>query len=119
MVQSIARVGKWNLKDLQVSYLNYYALDALIALGGWEGAANKDFGQFFHERFQQEVPDELIHALFPNLRGLQEVSFCCPAPALPRFRWMCPFLLPCCLQAYSVTAAALTAAGPSALAEPD
>lgn len=72
-MQSIQRQGRWTTEVIFTAYCEFYCLDACLALGNWPGAANKDFKQFFHERFQQLVPEELIRVCFPLLPAMEQV----------------------------------------------
>ncbi|KAK9916158.1 hypothetical protein WJX75_009514 [Coccomyxa subellipsoidea] len=68
----IARMGKWNYEALSKSYLMYFKPQGLLAAGGWPGAAQNDYDQFWHPRFCVSVPRELVDLLFPFLRNLEQ-----------------------------------------------
>jgi hypothetical protein len=64
-MQSIERMGRWVNKALYKSYLVFYAVDALLGLGGWPDAAKKDFDKYWHERFYVPVTAEMVSLVFP------------------------------------------------------
>jgi hypothetical protein len=55
------------------SYLKFYKIEGLLAMGGWPNAAQKDLTTFWHERFHAPVSEELITLVFPFLQGLEEI----------------------------------------------
>lgn len=44
-----------------------FTAEALLALAYWPGAAQKDFGAYWAERFHVAVPEELVRVLMPGL----------------------------------------------------
>ena len=73
--QVIARMGKWLYEAMSRSYLKYFKPSGLLGAGGWPGAANNDYKQFWHPRFCVEAPPALLKALFPQLEPLAEVRY--------------------------------------------
>jgi hypothetical protein len=70
--QVIQRIGHWLLDSFGTSYIvPGFTPEALLALGFWPGAAQKDFSGYWAERFHVAVPLELIYALFPGLKELE------------------------------------------------
>lgn len=68
----IQRIGHWLLDSFGTSYIvPGFTPEALLALGFWPGAAQKDFSGYWAERFHVAVPLELIYALFPGLKELE------------------------------------------------
>lgn len=65
------RIGHWLMDTLGTSYITpAVGPEALLSLGFWPGAAQKDFGTFWSERFQVDVSmcaNELIHYLLPQV----------------------------------------------------
>lgn len=71
--QAIQRIGHWLLDSFGTAYIvPSFNPEALLALGFWPGAAQKDFRGYWAERFQVAVPEELIKLLMPGLDRLQE-----------------------------------------------
>ncbi|KAF6253854.1 hypothetical protein COO60DRAFT_384186 [Scenedesmus sp. NREL 46B-D3] len=69
---SLERIGHWLLDSFGTSYIvPGFTPEALLALGFWPGAAQKDFSGYWAERFHVAVPLELIYALFPGLKELE------------------------------------------------
>lgn len=48
--------------------------EALLALGFWPGAAQKDFSGYYAERFHVAVDRELVEDLLPGLQQLEELA---------------------------------------------
>ena len=71
--QAIMRMGHWNLSTMAESYLlTGLKPEALLTFGLWPGGPQKQFNQFWAERFLVEVPDCLVQYLVPWLKELQE-----------------------------------------------
>jgi hypothetical protein len=71
-MQTIMRIGHWNLNTCQVDYLlTGLKPEGLLAYGMWPGAAQKEFGLYFSERFMVTVPMELVYLLMPWLKELE------------------------------------------------
>jgi hypothetical protein len=66
-------LGRWTHDAIYQSYLKFYKLEGLLAMGGWPNAAQKDLTTFWHERFHAPVSEELISLVYPFLRGLEEI----------------------------------------------
>jgi hypothetical protein len=60
-LQVIMRMGKWLHQAMYTHYLAFFKTEGLLAMGEWPHAQQKDFGHFWHERFEINVPDWLIH----------------------------------------------------------
>lgn len=72
-LQAIQRIGHWLLDSYGTAYIiPNFGPEALLSLGFWPGAAQKDFTGFWAERFQVAVPEELIQLLMPGLNRLQQ-----------------------------------------------
>lgn len=70
--QAIQRIGHWLLDSFGTAYIvPSFNPEALLALGFWPGAAQKDFRGFWAERFHVAVPDELVQLVMPGLDRLQ------------------------------------------------
>ena len=67
-------MGKWLYEAMSKSYLKFFKPSGLLGAGGWPGAANNYYKQFWHSRFRVEVPLALQEALFPQLELLQKVQ---------------------------------------------
>lgn len=62
-VQEIARLGFWNLCEMQLCYLlTGLKPSILLAMAGWE---KDQVSQFWHERFTVPCPASLIELLMP------------------------------------------------------
>lgn len=46
-LQVIARFGKWLYAAMYKSYLMFFKVEGLLAVGGWERAAQKDYNTFW------------------------------------------------------------------------
>lgn len=72
-LQAIQRIGHWLLDSYGTAYIiPNFTPEALLSLGFWPGAAQKDFTSYYAERFQPAVPDALIELLMPGLDRLQK-----------------------------------------------
>lgn len=72
-VQVIQRIGHWLLDSFGTAYIvPGITPEALLALGFWPGAAQKDFTGFYDPRFHVVVPEELVLLLMPDLKKLEE-----------------------------------------------
>lgn len=71
-MQNIQRHGGWLRDALNKSYLVLFDTKALLGLGDWEEGALGNLTMFWHERFHNEVPEELIALLFPFLPDLEK-----------------------------------------------
>jgi hypothetical protein len=70
--QVIQRIGHWLLDSFGTAYIvPGFTPEALLALGFWPGAAQKDFTGYWAERFHVAVPAELIYRLLPGLDRLE------------------------------------------------
>ena len=70
--QIIQRIGHWLLDPFGTAYIEPgFSPEGLLALGFWAGAAQKDFGLFWAERFHVAVPEELVQLLMPQLAQLE------------------------------------------------
>lgn len=67
----IARHGHWAMASMYKNYLQWFKAEGLYALGGWRGAAAKDFQQFWDPRFLVPVPVELVDLVMPFLTTLR------------------------------------------------
>ena len=67
----IARHGHWAMASMYKNYLQWFKAKGLYALGGWWGAAAKDFQQFWDPRFLVPVPVELVDLVMPFLTTLR------------------------------------------------
>ena len=65
----ILRLGKWLYDAMYKSYLLFFKPEGLLGVGGWPGAPQKDYHQFWAERFFIEPPASLTTFLFPFLPG--------------------------------------------------
>ncbi len=73
--QVIQRIGHWLLDPFGTAYIvPGFTPEALLALGFWPGAAQKDFSGFWAERFHVAVPEELMHLLLPQLQQLEKLG---------------------------------------------
>lgn len=73
--QVIQRIGHWLLDAFGTSYIvPGFTPEALLALGFWPGAAQKDFSGYWAERFHAAVPEELVYMLMPGLQHLEQVA---------------------------------------------
>jgi hypothetical protein len=54
------RMGKWLHQAMYSHYLAFFKTDGLLAMADWPHAQAKDFGHFWHERFEIDVPDWMI-----------------------------------------------------------
>lgn len=73
LLQVIQRIGHWLLDSFGTAYIiPGFTPEALLALGLWPGAAQKDFTGFWAERFHVAVPEELVYQLLPGLKALEE-----------------------------------------------
>jgi hypothetical protein len=71
LLRVIKRMGKW-LKDAKyVNYLAFFNTEGLMAMGCWPHAVKKDSNYFWHERFECNVSQELMHPVFPFLPELK------------------------------------------------
>lgn len=69
----IQRLGHWLLDAFGTAYIvPGFTAEALLALAFWPGAAQKDFQQYWHERFGDAVPESLVYRLWPGLRSLEK-----------------------------------------------
>ena len=72
-LQVIQRVGHWLLDPFGTAYIvPGFSPDALLALGFWDGAAQKNFNAFWAERFHVAVPDSLVYKMLPGLARLEK-----------------------------------------------
>lgn len=72
-LQVIQRMGHWLLDVLGTSYITpAFAPEAMLSLAYWPGAVQKDFGNFWAERFCVAFPNRLIYWLMPQLERLEE-----------------------------------------------
>lgn len=72
VVQVIRGKGDWDRSAMAQSYLSGFTPESLLAMGGWPGAAQKDFTKFWDPRFLVTVPQGLIYALCPFLEELEK-----------------------------------------------
>jgi len=70
--QVIARMGHWVDQSMYNSYLRFFKPEGLLGLGGYPGAAQKDYNTFYHPRFCVPVPAELQQLLMPYLGQLEQ-----------------------------------------------
>lgn len=61
-------MGRWLHQAMFKSCLLFFRPEGLLAAGGWPGAATRDFGQFFAERFCVKVGTHFQDLLFPFAR---------------------------------------------------
>jgi hypothetical protein len=74
-LQVIQRIGHWLLDSFGTAYIvPGFTPEALLALGFWPGAAQKDFTGYWAERFHVSVPSELVYLLMPGLDRLEEAT---------------------------------------------
>ncbi len=66
------RMGKWLHQAMYTHYLSFFKTEGLLAMGGWPHAQMKDFGHYWHERFEINVPEHMLHQVFPFLHELKE-----------------------------------------------
>lgn len=72
MLQVIQRIGHWLLDSFGTAYIvPGFTPEALLALGFWPGAAQKDFTCYWAERFHVAVPSQLVYLLMPGLDRLE------------------------------------------------
>ena len=64
-MQDIAQHGGWNYDAMTKNYIQDFSTPALLGLGGWKGAAHRDFRQFFAERMCITVPKEFVQIRVP------------------------------------------------------
>lgn len=77
-------MGGWLISHLLMSYiLAGCKPTSLLAMGMWPGAAEKNFGLFWHERFTCVFPQRLVQHLVPCLPELElkrkDLGTRCPA----------------------------------------
>ena len=65
-------MGKWLHQAMYTHYLSFFKTEGLLAMGNWPHAQLKDFGHYWHERFELNVPEHLLHVVFPFLREFKE-----------------------------------------------
>lgn len=70
-LQVIKRMGKWVKEAMYVNYLAFFKTEGLLAMGCWPHAEKKDFSHFWHERFECNVSQELMHLVLPFLPELK------------------------------------------------
>ena len=68
-VQAIQRAGNWGNHSRNLRYHSKWDIDAVAALGGYEGPT-----RFLCPRAEVEVPDELVQLLVPRVVLLLEQS---------------------------------------------
>ena len=71
LAQNLERHGGWLHNALNKSYLVLFDTKALLGLGDWEEGATGNLTMYWHERFHNEVPEELIVMMFPFLPALE------------------------------------------------
>jgi hypothetical protein len=71
LLQVIKRMGKWLKEAMYVNYLAFFKTEGLMAMCCWPHAEKKDFNYFWHERFECNVSQELMHLVFPFLPELK------------------------------------------------
>ena len=90
-------MGQWGkMTSAQLSYLlTGLKPSTLLAMAFWEGAAEKEFDVFWHERFMPLVCGDLIHHLFPflptfeaNIAKAQAAGKAVPAHVLAARQWL-------------------------------
>jgi hypothetical protein len=59
LLQVIMRMGKW-LHQAMYSHYMSFKTDGLLGMADWPHAQAKDFGHFWHECFEIDVPDWMI-----------------------------------------------------------
>lgn len=65
-------MGQWAVSVLEKTYLLFFNPEAVLAAGGFPGAANKDFTRFWAARFTRVMPEILRLRIFPCLKALKE-----------------------------------------------
>eukprot|EP00882_Tetradesmus_deserticola_P023008 GHRQ01025033.1.p2 GENE.GHRQ01025033.1~~GHRQ01025033.1.p2 ORF type:complete len:233 (+),score=98.32 GHRQ01025033.1:693-1391(+) len=68
----IMRMGKWLHQAMYTHYLTFFKTEGLLAMGEWPHAQAKDFGHFWHERFEINVPEHVLSTVYPFLKELKE-----------------------------------------------
>jgi hypothetical protein len=73
--QVIQRIGHWLLDSFGTAYIvPGFTPEALLALAFWPGAAQKDFTNYWAERFHVSVPSQLVYLLMPGLDKLEATA---------------------------------------------
>lgn len=70
-LQVIGRQGSWLKAAMYKNYLRFFDTRALLGLGDWPEGTQGNLSMYWHERFQMQVPEELITLLFPFLPDLE------------------------------------------------
>jgi len=72
-LQVIQRMGHWLLDAFGTAYIvPGFTAEALLALAWWPGAAQKEFGYYWAERFSCYVSEELVQFLMPGLGAIEQ-----------------------------------------------
>ena len=72
-MQTIQRLGLWNLNVMQLHYLMVGMKPSLLlAMGQWEGAAENKFDTYWRENMMVLVPAELLDLLMPFYKGFKQ-----------------------------------------------
>jgi hypothetical protein len=84
LLQVIQRMGHWLLDAFGTAYIvPGFTAEALLALGFWPGAAQKDFSGYWAERFACAVPEQLVQFLMPGLNAIEQEAAAAVAAGKP------------------------------------
>lgn len=80
----IQRIGHWLLDAFGTSYIvPGFTAEALLALGFWPGAAQKDFTGYWAERFHVAIPEVLVQLVMPGLADMEKEAAAATAAGQP------------------------------------